>query len=165
MAWIKDEDINKLFERMLRNMGITIDDANVQSWSYGYSMTTGPDGKPIIREWGTGLPNGSNPLKPQPYIPETPEPLSQVDIDPEKMEVRVIVEMPGFTKESIKITGTENQLQLNASYETRQIETSIPIKAKVDPKSANAKYKNGVLDIVLKLVEPPKPKGVDIQVN
>ena len=165
MAWIRDEDINKLFERMLRNMGLTPDDPKVQSWSYGYSMTTGPDGKPIIREWGTGLPDSSNPLKPQPYIPETPEPLSQVDIDTENKQVRVIVEMPGFTKESIKITGTQNKLQLSANYETRKIDTEIPINARVDPKSAKATYKNGVLDIKLKLLEAPKPDGVDIQVN
>ena len=165
MAWIRDEDINKLFERMLKNMGLTPDDPNVQSWSYGYSMTTGPDGKPIIKEWGTGPPDSPNPLKPTPYIPETPEPLSQVDIDTENKQVRVIVEMPGFTKESIKITGTENQLQLSASNETRQIDTTIPIKAKADPKSAKATYKNGVLDITLKLLEEHKPDGVDIQVN
>lgn len=165
MAWINDEDINKLFERMLRNMSFNQDDPNVQSWSYGYSMTTGPDGKPVIREWGTGLPDGTNPLKPQPYIPETPEPLSQVDIDTDNKLVRVIVEMPGFTKESIKITGTENKLQLSASNETRQVDTEIPINGKVDPKSAKANYKNGVLDITLKLLEAPKKDGVDIQVN
>jgi len=165
MAWIRDEDINKLFERMLKNMGFNQEDPKVQSWSYGYSMTTGPDGNPIIKEWGTGLPDTPNPLKPQPYIPETPEPLSQVDIDTENKQVRVIVEMPGFTKESIKITGTENKLQLSASLETRQIDTEIPINARVDPKSAKATYKNGVLDIKLKLLEAPKPDGVDIQIN
>jgi HSP20 family protein len=165
MAWIRDEDINKLFERMLRNMGLNQNDPNVQSWSYGYSMTTGPDGNPVIKEWGTGLPDGTTPMKPQPYIPETPEPLSQVDIDTENEQVRVIVEMPGFTKESIKITGTENMLQLSADNETRHLDTEIPINARVDPKSANATYKNGVLDITLKLLEAPKPDGVDIQVN
>jgi HSP20 family protein len=165
MAWINDEDINKLFERMLRNIGIDQRDPNVQSWSYGYSMSMGPDGKPIIREWGTGIPEGGNPSKPQSYIPEIPEPLSQVDIDTEKMLVRVIVEMPGFMKDSIKITGTENKLQLSASNETRQIDTEIPINGKVDPQSAKATYKNGVLDITLKLLEISKQDGVDIQVN
>ena len=164
MAWIRDEDIDKLFERMFKQMSLQ-GDPNIQSWSYGYSMTTGPDGNPIIKEWGTGLPDGTNPLKPQPMIPETPEPLSQVDIDTENMKVRVIVEMPGYTKESIKITGTENKLQLSASSETRHIDTEIPINARVDPSSAKANYKNGVLDITLKLLEAPKPEGVDIKVN
>lgn len=165
MAWIRDEDINKLFEHMFKQMNLNTGDPNIQSWSYGYSMTTGPDGEPVIKEWGTGLPKGDNPMKPQPFIPETPEPLSQVDIDTENMRARVIVELPGYTKESIKITGTENTLKLTADHETRHIDTEIPLNAKVDPKSAKATYKNGVLDITLKLLEAPKPEGVDIQVN
>jgi HSP20 family protein len=141
------------------------DETDVRSWSYGYSMTFGPDGKPVIREWGTGLPEGQKPLTPQPYLPETHDPLSQIDINTENQTVRVIVEMPGFTKESIHITGTENTLKLTAHNETRQLDTEIPINAKVDPKTAKATYKNGVLDITLTLLEKPEANGVNIQVN
>ncbi len=165
MAWINDEDINKLFDRMFRNLSTNPGDPNVQSWSYGYSMITGPDGKPVIREWGTELPDGTNPLKPQPYIPGVPELLSQVDIDPEKKLLRVIVEMPGFTKESIRITGTENTLRLSADNEARHLDTEIPINAIVDPKTAKATYKNGVLDVKMTLLKTQEPDGVDIQVN
>ena len=166
MAWISDEDINKMFERLIKQMGFnTQSSPDVRSWSYGYSMTTGPDGKPIIKEWGTELPRGPQTLTPQPYVQETQDPLSQIDIDTENKTVRVIVEMPGFTKESIHITGTENTLKLTAHNETRQLDTEIPINAKVDPKTAKATYKNGVLDITLTLLEKPKSDGVDIQVN
>ncbi|MFC1803477.1 Hsp20/alpha crystallin family protein [Thermoproteota archaeon] len=169
MSWIRDEDINKLIERMFKQMDfntIESNDPNVRSWSYGYSMTIGPDGKPIIREWGTGLPEGPQPLTQQPYIAEsTHEPLSQVDIDTEDKTVRVIVEMPGFTKESIRITGTENTLHLIADHETRHLDTEIPINARVDPKSAHATYRNGVLDIKITLLEAPKRDDVDIQIN
>jgi HSP20 family protein len=166
MAWISDEDINKMFERLFKQMGFnSINETDSRSWSYGYSMTIGPDGKPVIREWGTGLPEGPKPLTPQPYLPETHDPLSQIDINTENKTVRVIVEMPGFTKESIHITGTENTLKLKAHYETRQLNTEIPINAKVDPKTAKATYKNGVLDITLTLLEKTESNGVDIQVN
>jgi HSP20 family protein len=73
--------------------------------------------------------------------------------------------MPGFTKESIRITGTDNTLHLSGDNETRHIDTDIPLNAKVEPKSAKATYKNGVLDITLKLLEAPKGEGVDIKVN
>lgn len=165
MAWIRDEDINKIFERMFKNMGLKPNDPDAHSWSYGYSMITGPDGKPIIREWGSGLPDQENPLKPKPFIPETPEPLSQVDVDPVSMQVRVIVEMPGFTKESIRITGKENNLQLSATDGSRSIDIEIPINAKVDPTSAKASYKNGILDVTMDLLEAPRSEGVDIQIN
>jgi HSP20 family protein len=88
-----------------------------------------------------------------------------VDIDIENKTVRVIVEMPGFTKESIRITGTENTLHLIADHETRHLDTEIPINARVDPKSAHATYRNGVLDIKITLLEAPKRDDVDIQVN
>jgi len=163
MAWIRDEDFNKIFERIFKQMNL--DEPNSRSWSYGYSMITGPDGKPVIREWGTGLPNEDNPLKPKPFIPETPEPLTQIDIDQHKMQVRVIVEMPGFTKESIKITGREDKIQLSANDGTRQIDTEIPINARIDPKTAKATYNNGVLDITISLLEAPKSDNVDIKIN
>ena len=163
MAWIRDEDFNKIFERIFKQMNL--DEPNSRSWSYGYSMITGPDGKPVIREWGTGLPNEDNPLKPKPFIPETPEPLTQIDIDQHNMQVRVIVEMPGFTKESIKITGREDKIQLSANDGTRQIDTEIPINARIDPKTAKATYNNGVLDITISLLEAPKSDNVDIKIN
>jgi HSP20 family protein len=163
MAWIRDEDFDKIFERIFKQMNL--DEPNSRSWRYGYSMTTGPDGKPVIREWGTGLPNEDNPLKPKPFIPETPEPLTQIDIDQHNMQVRVIVEMPGFTKESIKITGREDKIQLSANDGTRQIDTEIPINARIDPKTAKATYNNGVLDITITLLEAPKSDNVDIKIN
>ena len=163
MAWIRDEDFDKIFERIFKQMNL--DEQNSRSWSYGYSITTGPDGEPVIREWGTGLPNEDNPLKPKPFIPETPEPLTQIDIDQHNMQVRVIVEMPGFTKESIKITGREDKIQLSANDGTRQIDTEIPINARIDPKTAKATYNNGVLDITITLLEAPKSDNVDIKIN
>lgn len=166
MAWISDEDINKMFERLLKQMGFnTLGNPEVKSWSYGYSMRMGPDGQPVINEWGTGLPEGSNPFTPQQYLPESQDPLYQIDVNTDNKTVRVIVEMPGFTKDTIQITGTQDSLRLTASYETRQLDTEIPIKVKVDPMSAKATYKNGVLDITLTLLEEPKNDGVNIQVN
>jgi len=165
MMWSTDEDINKIIERMLRNMGFTEGDPRVQSWSYGYSMTIGPDGKPIIREWGTGLPTENSPVMPQAPIQETDEPISQIDIDPEKKRVRVIVEMPGFTKESINISGKEDRIHLSANNGSRRIDTEIPLNTRVDPKSAKATYKNGILDITLRLIETPQKDGVNIEIN
>jgi HSP20 family protein len=166
MAWISDEDINKMFERLLKQMGFNnTSDPMVKSWSYGYSMRMGPDGQPIINEWGTELPERSNPFIQQEYLPEHQDPLYQIDVNKENKTVRIIVEMPGFTKDNIHITGTENNLKLTATNGTRQLDTDIPIKAKVDPNTAKATYKNGVLDITLTLMEIPESDEVNIQVN
>jgi HSP20 family protein len=165
MAWIRDGDIDKILERMFKQIDITLTNHGFESYSYAYNITMGPDGKPVIKEWETRLPDPKNPLKPKPYIPETPEPLSQVDIDLENMLVRVIVDMPGFTKESIKITGEKNKLQISAQDGTRQINKEIPINAKVDPTTAKAKYNNGILEVTITLLESQKPDSIDIQIN
>ena len=163
MAWNVDDDFTIILEKIFKQLGfpdrLDAENPNLRSWSYGYSMTTGPDGKPIIKEWGTGL-------------PETPkighpndEPLSQVDIDRANMTVRVIMELPGVTKESLRITGTETSVRVRANYNTSKVDHEIPISVKVDPNTAIASYNNGVLDITLELIEETEPEGVNIQVN
>ncbi len=163
MAWNIDDDFDKIFERIFKQLGfperLDPENPNLKKWSYGYSMTRGPDGKPVIKEWGTDFPQA--PLMEQ----RNDAPLSQVDIDRVNKTARVIVELPGLTKESIKITGTETSIRITASNELRSIDTEIPVSAKVDPKTAKATYNNGVLDVTLELVEETSPEGIDIHVN
>jgi len=163
MAWNIDDDFDKIFERIFKQLGfperLDPENPNLKKWSYGYSMTMGPDGKPVVKEWGSDLPQA--PLMEQ----RNDEPLSQVDVDRANKTVRVIVELPGLTKESIKITGTETSIRVTASNELRNIDTEIPVSAKVDPKTAKATYNNGVLDVTLELIEETSPEGIDIHVN
>ena len=164
MSWIND-DFDKIIERMFKRFGMdpTMDpnDQNVKTWSYGYTMTMGPDGKPIVREFGTGLPQTGFTLE----EPTTMETLSQVDVDRENGRVRLLVEMPGVAKESIKIKVTENRVRISAGNETKDYDTDIPLDAEVDPNSAKATYNNGVLDLTFKLVKAPEDPGVDIKVE
>jgi HSP20 family protein len=163
MAWNVDDDFTRIFEKIFKQLGFPDrfdpENQNVRSWSYGYSMTTGPDGKPIVKEWGTGFPK--TPMMEQP----NDDPLSQVDIDRGSKTVRVIMELPGVTKESIRITGTETRIRVRANYDTWNVDHEIPISAKVDPNTAKASYNNGVLDITFKLMEESESEGVDIQVK
>ena len=69
---------------------------------YGYSMTIGPDGIPRVREFGNirspfagfGLGAATRPL-----ISSEREPLA--DVATTDKEVKVVVEMPGVTKENM----------------------------------------------------------------
>jgi len=163
MARNIDDDFDKIFERIFKQLGfpdrIDPENPNIKKWSYGYSMTQGPDGKPVVKQWGTDFPEA--PLMEQP----NDEPLSQVDIDRANKTVRIILELPGIMKESIRITGTETSIRVTASNELRSIDTEIPVSAKVDPKTAKATYNNGVLDVTLELIDETVPEGIDIQVN
>src|SRR5438874_13639010 len=74
---------------------------------YGYSMTIGPDGKPKVREFGN-FRSSSSPLRgggrssfARPLISSEREPLA--DVTTTDKEVKVIVEMPGVSKENIRV--------------------------------------------------------------
>jgi len=173
MSWIND-DFEKIIERLFRQLGanpaagpLNQGDPNVKSWYYGYTMTMGPDGKPVVEEFGNRLPGqewGLPMEAPQVEAPQT-GPLTQVDVDRDQMKVRVLVEMPGVIKESIKVNATENSVRISAHNELKDYDVEIPLNAKVNPASAKATYNNGVLDLSFNLVEAPKDNGVEVKVN
>ena len=126
---------------------------------YGYSVTIGPDGKPVIREFGNLKPSG----RPGAVdIKMEREPL--VDIIEEADAVKVIAEVPGVEKKDIQLYGTDRTLTIKVDTPNRKYYKEIELPAEVDPKSAKSSYKNGVLEVVLKKVAP-KPKGEPIKIE
>ncbi|MFQ5761709.1 MAG: archaeal heat shock protein Hsp20 [Candidatus Bathyarchaeia archaeon] len=134
---------------------------------YGYSMTVGPDGKPVIREFGNVKPS----LKPGIFgIPkrelefqEKREPL--VDTAEDEKTVKVVVELPGVEKHDINLHATENSLTVDVDVENRKFHKEIELPAKVDPTSTEASHRNGILTVTLKKTGPTTPKGTAIKVD
>jgi HSP20 family protein len=172
MSWIKDDDFEKIIEKILKSFGLDSNDNNnepyVKSWQYGYSLTIGPDGKPVFREFGNTSPN-INPifgnLTHLTKDPEFIEPLVQVDINNNEKKVRVLVEMPGVIKNVIKVNATESLVKIKAEYETRKYSTEIPLEVKLDPDTAKATYNNGILDLSFKLLENSRDDGININIE
>ena len=174
VSWI-DDDFEKIIERIFKQFGRNPDmgrlnprDHNIKSWYHGYTVTTGPDGKPVIREFGDEFPgqDAEHPLV-MPWVksPQENEPLTQVDVDEEQMKVRVLVEMPGVTKESINVKANEGNVKISSHSEIKDYDVDIALNVKVQPKSAIATYNNGILDLSFDLVESPEDRGVDVLVN
>ena len=134
---------------------------------YGYSMTIGPDGKPKIREFGNIKPS-SDPEScrvDQPCLDVKQEREPLVDIVDKDGEIKVIVELPGVEKKSIKLSGTENILTISVDDPERKYYKEIDIPTKVDPKKAKTSYKNGVLETTLPKIEEKKQGGEEIKVE
>ena len=134
---------------------------------YGYSMTIGPDGKPKIREFGNIKPS-SDPEScrlDQPCLDVKQEREPLVDIVDTDGEIKVIVELPGVEKKSIKLSGTENILTISVDDPERKYYKEIDIPTKVDPKKAKTSYKNGVLETTLPKIEEKKQGGEEIKVE
>ena len=132
---------------------------------YGYSMTIGPDGKPRVREFGNvrspfagfGLGASNRPL-----ISSEREPLA--DVTTTGKEVKVVLEMPGVTKENIKISVREDSVEVKCDDPQRKYHQVINLPSEIDIETAKSTYKNGILEITFKK-QQAKPKGKDIKVE
>jgi len=125
---------------------------------YGFSISTGPDGKPVIREFGNVQPGRLGPER-----REEREPL--VDIIREKEEVRVVAELPGVEKSDIKLHAAENTLTVSVDTPQRKYFKELELPDNVDPRSAKATYKNGVLEVKLKKTKALKLRGEIVPVE
>jgi HSP20 family protein len=109
---------------------------------YGFSMQTGPDGKPVIEEFG----NVPRPGEEQ--IPGEREPL--VDVIDGKDDVTVIAELPGVNKEDIDLKTDDKTLSVHVEKGDHRYHKELRMPAEVDPDSIKASYKNGVLEVKLR---------------
>jgi len=125
---------------------------------YGFSVRIGPDGKPEIQEFGNVVPRRFG----RPEIREEREPI--VDVYEEDEEVRVIAELPGVSKDDIELRVLdERRLVIKASGEERKYYKEVDLPCPVDPDSAKAAYRNGILDVKLKKRAKPEGRRVKIE--
>ena len=113
---------------------------------YGYSVTIGPDGKPVVREFGNVRSGEGKPWK---AIQDKREPL--VDVVSSGKEVRVIAEMPGVRKEDINVTINEKTMVISVDTEERGYYKELDLPGTVDPKGAKSTYNNGILEVTVPL--------------
>ena len=121
-------------------------------------MTIGPDGKPVVREYGN--------VKPA-LLPtsDVREPFVDVLVDDKEKVLKLVAEMPGVEKKDIKIVVEGRTVNLDAEHGEKKYSAKVPIKQKVDEDSVKATYANGVLEVRFKLKEDQKPKGKTVEVE
>ncbi len=128
---------------------------------YGYSVTIGPDGKPVIREFGNVKPSLKG-FRPSLDIKTEREPL--VDVFSEDGSIKVVAELPGVEKQDIKLHATPKTLTISVNTPQRKYYKELELPAEIDPKTAKSVYRNGVLEVTLTKVKE-KPKGEPIKVE
>lgn len=131
---------------------------------YGYSMTIGPDGKPRVKEFGnvkSPMSWGKGFLR-SPMISSEREPLSDVSISDK--EVLVTVEMPGVSKDKIKINAYEDKVEVTSEDRKRKYHEVIGIPPEADIETVKSSFNNGILEIVFKKKEK-KARGKEIKVD
>ena len=161
-----DDEFNRIFKRM-SNSFFDIDDIfeefkrngpNSGPFYYGYTMTVGPNGKPVVKEYGNVKPG----LLPS---SDTREPIVDAIVDEKEKLVKLVAEMPGVEKTDVKILVQDKSVDISAEHGEKKYHVKVPIKHKVDENSAKASYKNGILELVFKLIEDEKSKGKKVEVE
>jgi len=166
MTMFFDDEFDRLFKSMSRSF-VNLDDLfeDVRStgcvsgpFYYGYTMTVGPDGRPVVKEYGNVKP-GLVPTS------DTREPLVDTLVDDKEKLVKLIAEMPGVEKKDVKIVVDGKIVNIDTENGDKKYHVKVPIKHKVDENSVKASYKNGILEIIFKQLAEEKPKGKTVEVE
>ena len=143
-------ELDRMFSSVGREQGEVIG-----PYVYGFSVTIGPEGVPVVRTFGN--------------VPKAEEgyrtPFVDVILDEKANQVRVIAELPGVSKEDIDVNATERRVEIRAERGDRKYRAVVDLPVEVDVSSAKATYNNGVLEITFKPRREVRPKGTKIKVE
>lgn len=140
------EEMERDFEIVLRG-ALDSQEKFEKPLYYGFSVQIGDDGHPVIQTYGnTGVSEEG-----------TREPIYEEILDATKGQTRLVIELPGIEKEDLELNCTEETANIKASRGDRKYVSTIKLKEKIEPETASAKYRNGVLDVTFNL------KGKDIK--
>jgi HSP20 family protein len=154
------QGVDEMIDSMYKSMQTLGSSTSSNAIYYGYQVNIGPDGKPRVREFGN-----VKPTRRGTFQLASRDPFVDTVLDEKDNALKVVAEMPGIQKEDIKLEAREDSLTIRAQSKDRNYDTTVPLESAVDPKSAKASYRNGILEVNLKLKEPFKPKGIDVKVD
>lgn len=163
------EEMEKMFEESFKEMErlpkelvreTKLPDGTIRrEWGpfvYGYTVTIGPEGKPVVREFGNVKPKFGRLA-----LSEEREPL--VDIIEEDDRVKILAEIPGVNKEDIKVNATERSVSIRCDTPERKYSRDVELPVEVDVSTAKSTYKNGILEITFN--KKKKESGVSINIE
>ena len=172
-----NDEFNRIFKQMSSSFR-NLDDVfemlrNTNGLSepiyFGYTMTVGPDGKPVIQEYGNVKPDtlptvGSCGCASQSHEPiaEKREPLIDTLVDDKEQTLKIVAEMPGVEKTDVKVFVDEDIVHIDAKHGEKDYHVNVPIHHKVDSDSPKATYTNGILELTFNLDTKPSGRSVDV---
>lgn len=132
---------------------------------FGYSISLGESGVPLVREFGNRRPDNKkygdestdySIQEPREKQRQKASPAFETILDKKRRELRVIVDLPGFSKqEDIRILPRGKSLRISAKDELHSYNFSVPLRKSLhnNPMSVEkTSYNNGILEVTLKLL-------------
>ena len=159
--------IDRIFENMFHEMSSlnsmfnnTEFPQNVEAgkpYFYGYTMEAGPDGQPVVNKFGNiGQSNKTQ------TISEHRDPTVDVLESKEGNSIKIIADLPGVTKDNIKVTENQGVVNIAAENGDRKYNKSIPTGKKLDANKSKANFTNGVLELDIPLRKSEDEKNIRI---
>jgi len=163
------EEMERMIERMFKEAW-----TSEEPLFYGFSVSLGPGGEPEIKTFGNVKTTPTGEL-----VKGAREPFAEVMTDKDKKELIITAEMPGVSKEDIKVNVYDNTIEISAKVKKEEKEEregyirrerragrfyrAISLPCEVDAKKAKATYKNGILEV--RLPKVALEKGTYIKVE
>ena len=163
------EQIDKEFseaEDMLNRMFRTVRETGTSTsqdspYFYGYQITIGPEGKPHVREFGNIRPSSKGLIEQS----TVRQPLVDTTFNEKENIMVITAEMPGITKEDVKVSMGEGLVTIHAEKGNKKYHTELPVDKELDTDSTKASYINGILELKIQYKKTLKPKSKDIKVE
>jgi HSP20 family protein len=138
------EYMDRMFEQAVRAQ--KEEGKSSKPFVYGFTIRTGPDGIPHIRQFGNTRRSLVNSKEFEEGFGR--EPLTDV-IEDEK-GISITAELPGVEKEDVDLDLQGSEIVIKVDTENRKYHKKIELPEDIDPDSITATYKNGVLDVCMK---------------
>jgi HSP20 family protein len=146
------DNLEEMIETILEDMGESV------PFVYGFSIIRRPGEDPEFREFGN-VPEYSQ--NEENFFPaETKDPL--IDIFENGELVHILAEFPEVEKDKLLLHATAQNLEIKVIGPSEHSE-EIELPVRVDPKSAKATYKNGVLEVTFRRCT--EEESVEIEIN
>jgi len=146
------DNLEEMIEALLEEMGESV------PFVYGFSIIHRPGEDPELREFGNVPEYSQN--DEDLFTSETKDPL--IDIFENGELVHILAEFPEIGKEDLLLRATAQNLEIKVAGPPEYSE-DVELPVRVDPKSAKASYKNGVLEVTFRRCAEEEP--VEIKVN
>jgi len=132
-----DSEVNRIWEELRKKAADAWKEEPGSRKTFGFSMEPDPSGKPRLNLFGGDRQAEMTPV-------------TEVMDGPDS--IAVTVELPGIGKEDIQLDVEESKVMIRVNTPSRRYNKDIPLANPVDPDSASATYRNGILDIHLKKI-------------
>jgi HSP20 family protein len=152
--------MDEMFDHLSRAMGTSMENLGQNSFIYGFSVTHRPGEDLEIREFGN-IPTFEQMETGNKQYLDIRKPL--IDILETEDTVHVIAEIPGIEKENILLNATDLILDIETINGNPKYSERVELPVKVDPQSAKATYKNGVLEVTFKRLESSSRTSINIE--